>query len=191
MNDAVISFSGWNPSGSASRFHKLRTSSEAPISSIKESATCAPTSAWRILERLPPAERHPAKRSPRNRSHAGSSPVVRAASKEMPIANSSTRASIRAWFSRVMASGEMATNARSSTHPNTQPAAHPRMLSVRVSVSICSARRARPAPNAARMAISFARAAPRASSKFARFAQASAMSVNTDPNSSHEATRES
>ena len=57
------------------------------------------------------------------------------------------------------------------------------------SVSICATSRRRPAPSAVRIAISFCRAAVRASSRFDRLAQTISMTTPTAPASTQSARR--
>ncbi len=97
--------------------------------------------------------------------------------------------SSEAWSSRRMPCGAAATKNAQHTKPVHSPQGAPIDASTRLSVSTCRARRQRPAPIAARTLHSWRRLAERASSRFARFAEAISRTTSTAAKSVHEARR--
>ena len=82
--------------------------------------------------------------------------------------------------------GPSSTNARTRQKATPAPAAPPSIPRTRLSVSNCAISWRRLAPRAARTATSRPRACPRASSRFATFAQAMSSTSVTEPKSGHQ-----
>src|SRR5258708_3724244 len=115
-------------------------------------------------------------RSAREAFNAGTSPNTIPVSSDTPSVNTNTRQSsttpdpsspIRGMFP-----GLITSSARTPTYPSPRPSTPPARDNITLSVSNCRINAPRPAPIAARMAISRLRIVARASSRFATLAQA-------------------
>ena len=109
------------------------------------------------------------------------------------IAIASVKASAVASVWTSCSSGMLTASSRASArvpaNARISPSTAPLQDSTMPSVSICASRRRRPAPSAVRMAISFWRAAVRASSRLDRFAQTISITIATAPASTQTASR--
>ena len=185
-----------NP-GSSSRIRpKLLMSRPAPIRSTNATPISPTTRRSRARPRARPGvprvpSRSASFRSGREESRAGRTPNRRPVRTDTPSVNRSTRASTTIGRKRGTSAG-MESCRRSTPHsasraPKTPPARDSMTLSVRS----CRRRRARPAPNEARIAISFCRAAARDSSRLATLAQAMSRTKATAPRRISRAVRTS
>ena len=90
----------------------------------------------------------------------------------IPIVNAITRQSIRTVASRGVSAGRIAFSHARPFTASSIPNAPPHPAKIALSVKTCRQILQRPAPRAARTAISFCRVVARASSRLATFAQA-------------------
>ena len=175
---AVRTRAGSKPSDTPSSCAALRISRPAPTSRTRARATSTTSRAVRTrsrgepVPRLRPPSLRTVWRSGRARRSAGTRPKSRVATRPSPRARASTGPSSRTWSSRGMEAGLAPRIARMAAAAKASPAAHPARPSTRLSVRSWRTIRPRPAPSAARTAISRDRAAPRASSRFATLTQA-------------------
>ncbi len=150
-----------------------------------DSAISATTKAARIRSAMPPLVERAVPcfsdlfRSTRKVCNAGASPNKTLASREIPSANASTPRSMCVSERRGTSPGARATSARSPQNARSTPRAPASRPISKLSVISCRRIRPRPAPSAARMAISLVRATDFASSMFARFAQAMSSTTAT------------
>ena len=165
----------------------LRNMSPAPTSNRTARATWPTTSTCRMASlRRDPTPPRPASRSsvalpaPATRA-AGASPHSTPVTADNPRVNARTRASTATSSRRGSVVGARATNARSPAHAATAPSVPPINASTTLSVSSSACRLPRPAPSAARNAISGSRAMARPSVRFATVAHASARTSPTPP----------
>ena len=157
---------------------RLLTKNPAAASSIIDSAICAVAST--IRNRLAPRapDGWPAwffkvdTRSGRVLCSAGKRPNSRPVPMVSPPAKSSAGGLIENAIVCAASAGISDMMRRSVQCATSSPASPPNAASSSDSISSCPIRRARPAPSDRRMAISLARAADRASSRLAMFAQA-------------------
>ena len=173
---------------------KLRRRSPAPASSISESANWPTTSARRSRPREGPTVPGPPSLRPSTRlvrvaCSAGTRPnstvvsAVSAAAK--PSTARSSRTSARWRIDSGAAASSRSSDQMESSTPQTVPASASNALSVRS----WRTSRDRGAPSAVRTAISLLRAAPRASIRFATFAQAMSRTSRTAPRSTRSGCR--
>ena len=194
---AVSTFVGSNPGLTSNNFSKLRSRSPEQISRTIARAISEITSALRrpcLPEASgvprPPSFKAPAK-SFRAASKAGASPnktptTTDTASVKSRTAGSRPIAAVRSRFA-----GAMRIN---SWHPHSainNPSAPPRTARSRLSVRSCVTIRLRAAPIAPRMANSRDLALPRASNRFAMFAQAISRTSDTAPRRMYNGCRTS
>ena len=107
----------------------------------------------------------------------------------IPSVNASAVRSVRTSRSSGMLTASSPASARVPAMASTNPTIAPLHESTIPSVSICATSRHRPAPSAVRIAISFWRAAVRASSRFDRFAHTISITMPTAPASTQTARR--
>ena len=110
-------------------------------------------------------------RSSREACRAGTSPKSSVDNSESPSANRRTVVSIRTSSMRGRLAGDNATSPCTSMDASRRPASPATPARTQLSVSSCRTTRPRPAPSAARSAISRVRPAARASRRFAMLAQ--------------------
>ena len=118
---------------------KLRSSSPAPTSRIKESDTSAMVNAVRQRTwDVPPVPRAAVLRASTGFTceacHAGAIPKIRAVVNAIAAATAKTRQSIPAFSMRGISGGAMAVRASISSRPVTIPATHPAAAITRLSV---------------------------------------------------------
>ncbi len=177
----------------------VRTSSAEPMSSTRARATSSTTSTARVLFCRNPLPERPLPslrvvlRSSREAWSAGMSPNRMPVAIDSAIVNARTRQSTVTTepFSPTRGRPAVftASSARIPAVPRSRPSAPPANDSMRLSVSSCRMMRPRPAPMAARTAISRLRVVARASSRFATFAQAMSSTKLTAPSSSQSVGR--
>ena len=152
------------------------------------------TSAERSRSFWPPPLRAPSRSPPRSASpptrSTGARPNAMPVTTVRPIANSRTRMSTLG----VLAIGSVAGTSRFSSgtaiSATITPSAPPTPASSRLSVISCRIMRSRPAPIAVRTASSRRRPSARASSRFARFAQAISSTHAAAPQSASSSSRD-
>ena len=161
---------------------------------ISPAVNSPPNRRWlRPLPRLlsPSARRR--LRSTRDEIRAGTRPNASTAVMAMAVVNARTVASIGTPWPvrpiRVIVGPVSATTASIATRPMMNPTAPPDTASRTLSVMSCCTIRRRVAPSAARIAISGLRAAPRASSRLARFAHAISSTRQTAPERTSNGSR--
>ena len=103
---------------------------------------------------------------------AGATPNRIPVTSATPAVNAKTRQSIPTVASRGVSAGSIAFSHDMAPAANSSPLDPPATPSRTLSVRSCRQTRQRPAPSAARIAISFCRTAERASNRLATFAQA-------------------
>ena len=169
---------------------KLLISSPAPVSRMTASAISAMAKALRAPCRMFPEPLRPPSFSTSCRlvadaCIAGSAPNSNPVNTETPMVNHSTAASMpmRSFIGNCI--GVSFSRASRPTYASPKPSAPPTNARITLSVSICRTVRQRLAPSAVRIAISFCRAAARASSRFAIFAHAIS---NTNPTANSSTT---
>ena len=187
----VSTFSASKPGFTAPSAIEVRISRAEPTSSTTASATSLITSMVRALFwRSPVPERPPlslrvALRSGRELCSAGIRPNRMPVNPAARTVNASTRQSTPTSEPSRPTRGRLAvftlSRARIPTTPNAAPATPPASESSTLSVSSCRMMRPRPAPMAARIAISRRRPTARASSRFATLAQAISSTKLTAP----------
>ncbi len=190
-----------NPGGTFCRRTKLRTSSPAPMTSIRESASSETTSRLRrrCRRRCRPPSLCPLRppafsevlRSTLTARQTGARPNKMPVASEMANVNAATVALISISSRRGMLPGFMARTTERLNSAMARPAAPPRIASRILSVSNCRTIRCQPAPRAVRMATSFSRPAARVSSRLATLAQAISSTSVTEPTSTSSARRTS
>ncbi len=175
------------PGFSVLRLRRLCRNSPAPISSRRESETCATTRPLRNPAE-PPRITAPAwsfkvvASFGRVDCSAGTRPKSAPASSEMAKVKPSTvQSGVLESESGVCPEGRKPISARSMSTARPTPRTPPAVASSRLSISSWRMRLPRPAPNASRTAISFCRAEARAISRFARFEQAISSTRPTIP----------
>ncbi len=174
---------------------KLRDMSPAPTTSITATATCATTSRPRTRSRPFPAEdpRAPSWSAPRTSVRAkrstGARPKSSPVKQVVKNVTSRTRPFIVTSSSRGRSSGPNATNRFMPPAARKLPRTAPTAASTRLSVRSWRARRARPAPNAVRRAISGPRSAMRDSSRLMTFTHATSINRPVAPNSTNKVVR--
>ena len=124
-------------------------------------------------------------RSSREVCSAGTSPKSTVDTSESPSANRRTVMSTRTSSMRGRFAGDNATSPCTSMEASRRPASPATPASTQLSVSSCRTTRARPAPSAARSAISRVRPADRASRRFAILAHAMSHTTPTPLISTH------
>ena len=181
--EKLTRLSARNPGSTSFRLYKLRANNPAPTSSTSDSATCPATSV--IRSRACPtladtfdawsfsASEIPMPCDVRVDCSAGARPNKIPVASDSPSVNNSTRKSgVLESASFVPEPGRNFRSTRPLQYAIANPAAPPASASVVLSTSNCRITLARPAPSASRTAISFCRAAARASNRFATFAHA-------------------
>ena len=176
-----------NPGSTSCRLRRVRMKRPVPTSNTRDTATCTTTSDRAPTER----ERRPTDRAPPWNSGARSTRLARSAGPrpnriavptETAIVKASTRASIGP--SSTMVDPLTCLSATSRPRPQKASAVPSTAASpdrTRLSARSWRTMRARLAPRARRTAISDRRAAPRASSSVATFAQAASSTRPTSP----------
>ena len=166
---------------------RLRINRPAPTSRTQANATSDTTSALRIdFRRRPSVDPRLASFSASWSAEvcgcsAGASPKTTPVRIATATVNPRTVASIRRPASKGMLTASRCASARVPAIASNTPSRPPVPASTSPSVSICATSRRRPAPSAVRMAISFCRAAVRASSRFERFAHTISITMPTAP----------
>ena len=156
----------------------MRRNRPAPMSSTTDRATCTTTSERLATRRdRPPVDRPPSLRAAATRTRAACHIGARLNSTPVPSVNAADNASTRGLKSASSGTGSHDVPSRygiplRSQNPSSKPTAPPRLASTSPSVSIWRAMRNEPAPRASRRLTSRCRDTARASSRFARFAQA-------------------
>ena len=172
---------------------KLLINSPAPISRTNDTAISPMTSSARIrFPLVPPAASRPPSFSVSFMSRCDTC-IAGARPNMIPVTNATNPVKTSTFASILMAcaceivSGINVFNTRSPAIESNSPTAPPITASKTLSVKNCLVRRDRPAPRAKRNAISFCRAAARASNKLATFAHAINRTNPTAPNSTRRA----
>ena len=182
----VMTFSGWKPGSTARKRRKLLSIKPAPASKTSASAISDNTRAqrrasWRPVKVRPawPSD----SRSPlRVAWKAGARPNTIPVINEMPNVNASTQPSIRIISMRaIFPAGAKAIKAGTPQTASKTPDAPPARATSALSVSNCRISRQRPAPRAARTAISSCLPDARARSRLATFAHAISSTNPTAP----------
>jgi hypothetical protein len=186
--------SGLKPSGTCCSATRLRTSSAAPISSTVASASSAAASPFLNTGRPPPVAERPASFSAVLTSvfaacHAGARPKTTPVSSVTPIANATTRGSTPTSGTGSTFGGSVDSSQLTAHVAPSRPSTPPMPESTTLSTRSCRIRRPRPAPSAARTAISLWRSSARASSRFATFALTIRSTHTTAPSSTSSAVR--
>jgi hypothetical protein len=190
---AVSTCSSRKPVSTLRKSQKLLSRSPVPTSSNTARAISEITS--RLCIRPLPAERVAPRepslsasfKSGRDDCTAGSRPEVMPVSSVATEVKASTRPSIVTSRSRGIVSGPMTPSQLTTHHPAMSPSVPPIRASRRLSVSSCRIIRSRPAPSAARRAISLPRLAARESCRLATLAHAIRSTKPTAPISTHMA----
>ena len=161
---------------------------------MTDNATSATTSAERsralalvAVAFEPPCFNAP-DRSSREPCRAGTSPKSTVDTSESPSANRRTVVSIRTSSMRGRLAGDNATSACTSVDASRRPASPATPASTQLSVNSCRTTRPRPAPSAARSAISRVLPAARASRRFAILAHPMSQTTPTALISTHSVT---
>ena len=183
--------SGVKPSSADRRFHSVRTKRPAPISSTTDRPTCSTTSDRRARRRdrlivaRPPSLRAVATRTC-VACHIGARLNNTPVSIVTPI-DKPKHPAVEFCFQRPGSHDVESKRGMPlrSQKPSSTPAAPPSEAMTRPSVSICRPMRQCPAPSASRKLISRWRAAARASSRLARFAQAMSSTRPTNATSTN------
>ena len=128
-------------------------------------------------------------RSGRDSAIAGASPKAMPVPMATAAVNSNTRQSSPTSATRGNDAGLSASRASMPQPANSTPSPPPMRERTRLSVSSCRTSRQRLAPSAVRMAISFWRAAARASSRLATLAQVMIRTKPTAPSSTSSGNR--
>ena len=189
------------PGSTLRRAPNVRISKAAPTSSTSANAISVTTRIDRALFcRNPLPARKPlslsvAFRSVRDALNAGISPNKAPVNTETPSVNTNTRQSSvmpdPCSPIRGILPGLIESSPRTPKYPRPRPSRPPASDNKTLSVSSCRIRRPRPAPIAARMAISRCRMVARASRRFATLAQAMRSTRLTAPSKTSSAFRTS
>ena len=124
-------------------------------------------------------------RSGREATIAGARPKISPAANDNPMLKSRMLTSICTAPARGRSGGATDISARTPHDPSSSPAAPPRSESTTLSASSWRIKRARPAPSAARTAISPVRVVARASRRFDTLTQAISITKPTAPKRIH------
>ena len=188
-----------NPGFTARNFMNERISSEAPTSSTSASATSTTTRIERVLFWRKPLPDRPLLslsvrlRSTRDAWSAGNRPKTTPVTSDTAMVNATTRQSAvtpePSAPMRGMLPGFTASSARMPVTPRASPSVPPTADNITFSVSSWRTIRPRPAPIAARMAISRFLAVARTSSRFATLAHAISSTKLTAPTSTKSEVR--
>ena len=195
LSEKVRTWSGSNPGWTRPRLQMVRSIRPAPARSTSAAATSDTTS--RLRRRRCPVEepRLPSFkvscRSVTETWSAGASPNTTPVTSESPRVKASTQPSTPMFSMRGRPPGTAASTARVPSQAMASPAMPPARDSTTLSVSSWRTTRARAAPSARRMAISFWRRVKRARSRFATFVQAMRSTKPTAPSRTRRVGRTS